>query len=55
MAEPKPPPADPKKDGGLKTPPRATPAPAPETGMLDEGERPSPPREERPGGMIGEG
>ena len=56
MSDPKPPPpADPKKEGGLKTPPQTSPAPAQETGMITEGEKPAEPRDERPGGMIGEG
>jgi hypothetical protein len=55
MAEPKPPPpADPKTEGGLKTP--AQPASEPqETGMLGEGEPAPQPRDDRKGGMIGEG
>jgi hypothetical protein len=55
MSEPKPPPpADPKKEGGVKTPPQTSPAPE-ETGMIDEGDPSLRPRDERPGGMIGEG
>ena len=55
MSEPKPPPPpDPKREGGLKTPNQPASEPE-EPGMINEGERPSPPRDERPGGMIGEG
>lgn len=55
MSDPKPPPQpDPRHEGGLKTPPQTTPAPQ-ETGAITEGEGAPPPRDDREGGMIGEG
>lgn len=58
MPEPKPKPAPetvpvaPKTEGGVKS----TDAPPPEeTGMVTEGGDAPAPRDERPGGMIGEG
>ncbi|MFN3512354.1 MAG: TonB family protein [Phenylobacterium sp.] len=54
MAEPKPPP-DPRREGGATDASQTPPAEPEETGMIEEGEGPPPVRDERPGGMIGEG
>jgi hypothetical protein len=56
MSEPKPTPPEPKREGGLKSTDKPqTEDQTPESGMVTEGDRPAAPRDERPGGMIGEG
>lgn len=55
MSEPKPPPpADPKLEGGAKTPAQPQ-SDTEESGMITEGDGLPPARDDRPGGMIGEG